>query len=229
VTPLDLLIFDCDGVLVDTEPIAARVLAEAASELGLALSPEDCIARFTGISLGAVMRALETDLGRPLPASFAEDIAARDRAAFRRDLRAVAGVREAILRLPWRRCVASSGTHEKMRFTLGLAGLLAMFEPHLFSATEVAHGKPAPDLFRHAAARMGTTPATCLVIEDAEPGIAAARAAGMRVFGFVGGTHRRAGEADRLFAAGAERVFGAMAELPALLGIDGLGGDVPAP
>ncbi len=227
--PLDLLIFDCDGVLVDSEPIAARVLAEAASELGLALSPEECIARFTGISLAAVMRALEKSLGRRLPEGFAEALAARDRVAFRRDLRAVDGVRETVLRLPWRRCVASSGTHEKMRFTLGLTGLLAMFEPHLFSATEVAHGKPAPDLFLHAAARMGATPATCLVIEDAEPGIAAARAAGMRVFGFVGGAHRRAGEADRLLAAGAECVFWDMAELPALLGIGGLGHNAPAP
>jgi len=218
---LDLLIFDCDGVLVDSEPIAARVLAEAASEAGLPLSAADCIRRFTGISLAAVIRAIEHDLGRPLPAGFRDTLQARDRAAFASDLRAVAGAADAIARLPWRRCVASSGTHEKMRFTLGLTGLLSLFDPHLFSATEVAHGKPAPDLFLLAAARMGALPAACLVIEDAEPGIAAARAAGMRVFGFAGGSHRRPGDGERLLEAGAERVFVAMSELPGMLGSGG--------
>jgi HAD superfamily hydrolase (TIGR01509 family) len=218
-----LLIFDCDGVLVDSEPLAARALAETASEAGLPLNAADCIARFTGIALADVLRAIEADLGRPLPTDFRARLEARDRAAFAADLRAVDGVGEAIVRLPWRRCVASSGTHEKMRFTLGLTGLLPLFEPHLFSAIEVARGKPAPDLFLLAASRMGVRPDACLVIEDAVPGILAARAAGMRAFGFAGGSHRRPGERKRLLAAGAQAVFSAMSELPGLLGVGQVG------
>lgn len=217
--PPELLIFDCDGVLVDTEPIAARSLAAAAQEEGLALSADDCLARFTGLSLDCVLAALAADLGRPLSADFRSRLEAGDRAAFAAELRAVPDVAAVIARLPFRRCVASSGTPEKIRYTLGLTGLLPLFEPHLFSAREVAAGKPAPDLFLHAAARMGVDPARCLVIEDAEPGVRAARAAGMRVFGFVGGSHRRDDVAARLAAAGAERVFFRMDELPSLLGV----------
>jgi HAD superfamily hydrolase (TIGR01509 family) len=218
--PLELLIFDCDGVLVDSEPIAARSLAAAAREEGLALSADDCLARFTGLSLDCVLAALAADLGRPLAADFRTRLEARDRAAFAAELRAVPDVAAVIARLPFRRCVASSGSPEKIRYTLGLTGLLPLFEPHLFSAREVAAGKPAPDLFLHAAARMGVDPARCLVIEDAEPGVRAARAAGMRVFGFAGGSHRRDDAAARLAAAGAERVFFRMEDLPRLLSSD---------
>lgn len=216
-SPPRLLIFDCDGVLVDSEPIAARVLAATLTEMGLPVTAAECVERFTGVSLDTVMRALEADLGRPLPDDFRQRLAARDRQAFAAELRAIEGVAEALAGWPGLRCVASSGTLEKMRFTLGATGLLFYFEPNLFSATEVARGKPAPDLFLLAASRMGVAPAACIVVEDAVPGILAARAAGMRALGFVGGSHCREGDANRLLAAGAERVFARMADLPTLL------------
>lgn len=212
-----LVIFDCDGVLVDSEILAARVLAELATALGYPLTAQACLDRFTGIALKDVFARIEADRGRPLPADFALRVQAADAAAFARDLRPVAGVTALLADFPWRRCVASSGTPEKIRTTLGLTGLRDRFEPHLFSAAMVARGKPAPDLFLHAARAMGVAPAACVVIEDAAAGIAAAVAAGMRGFGFVGASHCGPGHAALLTAAGAERVFDDMAELPALL------------
>lgn len=214
---IDLVIFDCDGVLVDSEPIAARVLAAAATAAGLPLTANEALARFTGIALADVFAQLEADLGRPLPADFGARIAAADAAAFARELEPVAGVAAMLAALPYRRCVASSGSLQKIRTTLGLTGLLALFEPHLYSAAMVPRGKPAPDLFLHAAREMGVRPAAAVVVEDAAPGIRAARAAGMRVLGFAGGGHCRDDTATQLTQAGADAVFTRMSELPSLL------------
>ncbi|MFO1128621.1 MAG: HAD family hydrolase [Rhodospirillales bacterium] len=211
--PIDLVIFDCDGVLVDSELLAAAVLAREVSAEGYPLTTEACLERFTGISMRNVLALIEREW-RPLPAGFEERVRAADFAAFAASLQPVAGVAEMLPRLPYRRCVASSGTPEKIRFTLGLTGLLPFFAPHLYSASMVASGKPAPDLFLHAAREMHADPAACVVIEDAVAGITAARAAGMRVLGFAGASHCRDGYGAMLQRAGAPVVFTRMAELP---------------
>lgn len=213
----ELIIFDCDGVLVDSEIVAARVLARELTAIGFRLSAADCIDRYTGISMASVVERVEAEWGQPLPLDFLERVRERDAAAFRAELRPVEGAREVLEILGHQRCVASSGRLEKMRLTLGLTGLLPLVEPHLFSAEMVARGKPAPDLFLHAAAAMGSEPAHCVVIEDSQAGVQAGVAAGMRVLGFAGGSHCRPGGHAALLAAGARQVFTRMAELPRLL------------
>ena len=212
-----LVIFDCDGVLVDSEPIAAAVMAAAVSELGLPMTAADCLCRFTGIAMATVIAAIEADLGRPVPADFAARVRERDFEAFRRSLKPIAGVAAAVSALPVPKCVASSGAPEKIRFTLGLTHLLPLFEPHLFSAQMVRHGKPAPDLFLFAARTMGVAADACVVVEDSQAGIRAARAAGMRALGFIGGGHCGPDHARLLHAAGAHVVFRQMTELSDLL------------
>lgn len=212
-----LVIFDCDGVLVDSEPVSSRTLADLLTDLGFPTTQEHCLANFTGFSLRAVMRKVETAFGRSLPQDFEDQVVARDRLAFAAGLDPMPGAGRMLAALPHARCVASSGAPSKIRRNLALTGLLPFFAPNLFSAREVARGKPAPDLFLHAAASMRTPPSACTVIEDAEAGILAARAAGMRVFGFAGGGHAGPGYAEMLTKAGAERVFRDMQQLPGLL------------
>jgi HAD superfamily hydrolase (TIGR01509 family) len=211
-----LVIFDCDGVLVDSEALANRVLAEQLTALGLPMTLEDSVREFMGRSREHLERRAAELLGRPLPEDFYAAYATARDAAFRRDLRAVAGVAGAVDALHAAgvtTCVASSGDHRKMELTLGLTGLWERFEGRIFSATEVAHGKPAPDLFLHAAATLGFAPADCVVVEDAPAGVAAARAAAMRVLAFNG-------LGDPAGLAGADAVFDAMTELPGLV-LDG--------
>ncbi|WP_291995514.1 HAD family hydrolase [Candidatus Accumulibacter sp. ACC003] len=214
VTPA-LLVFDCDGVLVDSEPIASRVLAETLTELGFSLTPRQAIDRYTGISLPAVLAQVAAEWGRALPTDFAARL--RDRQAFAAELQAMAGAAAMLAGLALPKCVASSGKLDKIRGNLALTGLLPYFAAHLFSAEMVARGKPAPDLFLLAAERMAVSPARCLVIEDSIAGVQAARAAGMRVVGFTGGAHMRSGDAEALLAAGASAVFSRMHDLPRLL------------
>jgi HAD superfamily hydrolase (TIGR01509 family) len=200
-----LVIFDCDGVLVDSEPLSNAALAEALKGVGLDYSVERTTAEFKGRSWASCEARIAELLGRPAPAALQRDYEARRDAAFARALRPVPGIEAALDALDGTpTCVASSGTHAKMRLTLGLTGLLERFEGRIFSATDVADGKPAPDLFLHAAAAMGFAPADSVVVEDSEVGVAAARAAGMRVLGFG--------------VSGGDAVFGDMAELPGLLG-----------
>jgi HAD superfamily hydrolase (TIGR01509 family) len=208
-----LAIFDCDGILVDSELISNRVLAEALTAIGLPMTVKRSVHEF----LGRNRKHLETRaaqlLGRPLPPGFYEDYAAARNRAFDGQLRAVEGVAEAIDELEAAgvaTCVASSGDHGKMRTTLGMTGLWERFEGRIFSTTEVAHGKPAPDLFLHAAARMGFAPAACAVIEDSPAGVEAGLAAGMRVLAYAGLT-------DAAVLGRAHVVFRSMAELPALV------------
>lgn len=210
----EAVIFDCDGVLVDTELAGNTVLAGLISELGIPTTREQAIETYMGRSMASCLAMLEERLGEPPPGDFADRYRAGVEAAWRRDLRPVPGIVEALdaidaIELP--RCVASSGEHERMRLTLGLTGLLPRFEGRIFSATEVEHGKPAPDLFLHAAGRMGFDPATTTVVEDTVPGVRAGRAAGMRVLAFA-----RLIPAADLSAAGGE-VFDDMAHLPHLL------------
>lgn len=185
--PLDLVIFDCDGVLVDTEPLALRVCARLGAELGWPLTEEEIIGRFLGRSERAVRAQIRERLGEELAARWGELYRERLDAAIDAELTAVDGITEALDALALPHCVASSGSHAKMRHTLTRTGLYERFAGRLFSAAEVAHGKPAPDLFLHAASRLGVPPERCAVVEDSQYGVRAARAAGMRCFGYAGG------------------------------------------
>ena len=220
--PPELVIFDCDGVLVDSEMIASRELAAYLTELGRPTSAEQCRAAFTGMSIKSVGEIVRTDWGLHLPDSFVEDLRARDRVAFERDLTAITGVQNVLEQLQAHGiliCVASSGTPEKIRHSLTITKLSGYFGERLFSATQVAHGKPAPDLFELAAFEMGAAPENCIVIEDAAPGVQGAVAAGMATLGFTGGSHTGPDSANALLFAGAQGVFSDMADLPGLLSL----------
>jgi HAD superfamily hydrolase (TIGR01509 family) len=185
--PLQLVIFDCDGVLVDSERLAVRVEAAVLAELGWPLSQAEVIERFMGRSQAFMVQAIRDRLGGRLPDDWQDRLDRRYRAAFDAELTPVDGVVEALDRIATPTCVASGASHETLRLTLGLTGLYQRFEGRIFSASEVAEGKPAPDLFLHAAARMGAEPAACAVVEDSRYGVEAARAAGMLAFGYTGG------------------------------------------
>jgi HAD superfamily hydrolase (TIGR01509 family) len=215
--PYDLLIFDCDGVLIDSETIVCRIEVQALAEIGYELELEHFMERFVGKSARDGRALIEAELGRKMPAGFEAETARRVAETFARELKAVAGVAEALAALPMRRCVASSSLPERLAYTLRLTGLAKWFGDAVFSVAMVARGKPAPDLFLHAAAAMGADPARCLVIEDSAPGIAAAKAAAMTAFGFTGASHCRPGHGARLTAAGADIVFAEMRELPGLI------------
>ena len=210
--PFELVIFDCDGVLVDSERIAVRVEAELLAELGWPLSQAEIVERFMGRTTEYMDEAIEARLGSRLPGDWRGQFQRRYREAFAAELVPVDGVLDALDQIAVPTCVASSGSHDKLRFTLGHTGLYERFEGRIFSGYEVANGKPAPDLFLHAAARMGAGPARCAVVEDSLYGVLAARAAGMRVFGYAGGLT----PADRLEGE-ATVVFEDMRELPRLL------------
>ena len=212
--PFDLIIFDCDGVLVDSEPIANRVLTDQLEAIGLTMPEEEVMRRFVGLTREGDLALAEELLGRPLPADFAPRWDAALVEALRSEVRAIDGVIDLIGRLGIPFCVASNGTRDRLHLTLETAGLLPLFKGRIFCAADVARPKPAPDLFLHAAKTMGTPPARTAVIEDTPTGARAGVAAGMTVFGFVGGTSstRAALEAE------GARVFESMAALAPLIG-----------
>ena len=212
----DLVIFDCDGVLIDSELLSVRADRETLAECGIELSIDEILERYTGISFAAVVADLEARHGR-LPADFADRRRRRLWPLFDSELQAIPGVSAVIDALTCKACVASSGRPDRLRHTLSLVGLYDRFQPNIFSAVEVAHGKPAPDLFLHAAERMGVMPERCVVIEDSLPGVTGAVAAGMTVIGFVGASHCRPGDAARLAAQGAVAVIDDMRELLPML------------
>lgn len=213
--PAPLVIFDCDGVLVDTEPTSNRVLAAAISEAGLTIDADEVWEEFEAMRLSDVQARVEERLGRALGESWLPDFEARRVAVFEEGLDPVSGVEEVLrdLRAAGRQiCVASQARREKMALTLSLTGLRGYFDDgSLFSSTLVERGKPHPDLLLYAAREKGFEPEHCVVVEDAVPGVLAAQAAGMPVFGYA-----PEGTDDRLAIAGA-RVFSSMAELPELL------------
>jgi HAD superfamily hydrolase (TIGR01509 family) len=216
---LELVIFDCDGVLVDSERIAVRIDVEVLAELGVRLTEAEVVELFVGRSDEHMRLEIGRRLGRELAEGWDAPFAHRYWDAIERELEVVAGVVAVLDHLdaiPIPTCVASSGTHDKMRVTLGRTGLWDRFAGRIFSTTQVAHGKPAPDLFLHAAAAMGVEPAACAVVEDSAAGVDAALAAGMRVFAYAGSVTPR----ERLARAGVI-VFDDMRELPALLGANG--------
>ncbi|MBK3399193.1 MULTISPECIES: HAD family hydrolase [Methylobacterium] len=215
----ELVIFDCDGVLIDSEPISLARLTENLQRIGVPIDLATVARRFTGTSMTSIMAHIATDYGVPTPEGFVDAVRADTLRAFDAELQAIAGVAAVLETMPDRRCVASSSDPQRLRHALTLTGLLRHFDGHVFSATMVSRGKPFPDLFLYAAAQMGVAPEACVVIEDSVPGVAAARAAGIPALGFCGGghwSHDRAG-AD-LLAAGAVRVFDEFADLPHLLG-----------
>jgi HAD superfamily hydrolase (TIGR01509 family) len=210
---ISLVIFDCDGVLIDSEPIANRVLQRALEGAGLAMAHDEVMKTFVGRTRDGCIEMAGRMLGRALPADFGAKWDAALYEALAREVQPVEGIVEVLegLRLPW--CVASNGEPERMRLALRAAGLEGRVGGRLFSAKQVARPKPAPDLFLHAARVMGHLPATCAVVEDTPTGVKAAVAAGMRVFGYVGAAHA---DPDALAAAGAA-TFRHMRALPTLL------------
>ena len=199
----ELTIFDCDGVLVDSERIAIRIDAVVLADLGWPLSEAEIIERFVGRSEEHMVREIEAQLGRRLPANWEAAYQDLYVTAFERELRAVEGVVDALDRITSATCVASSGSHAKIERSLRRTDLYGRFEGRIFSASEVANGKPAPDLFLHAAARLGVPPSRCAVVEDSRYGVEAARAAGMAAFGYAGGVtpgHRLEGPRTVVFS-----------------------------
>ena len=208
-----MVIFDCNGVLVDSETLSTSIVSQEFNRAGFALTP-DIIARyFTGRRPADMFAEVEMAAGRKLPPEFASTVAAATLRRFREELRAT---RHAAYALSWLRgpkCVASSSSHDRIRVSLESTDLIRFFEPYLFSAGDVRHGKPAPDLFLHAASRMRVEPRACIVVEDSPVGVAAGVAAGMTVIGFVGGSHAGSKLAATLSSAGARAVISDMRAL----------------
>ena len=213
----DLVIFDCDGVLVDSEVISCRAHAEVLTRHGYPITSDQVLARFLGVSDREARLMIENEISRKLPDDFESQVKQATLQFYAGDLRAISYVGEAIAAIGLPKCVASSGTPEKIRHGLECAGLFDLLAPHIFSASQVKRGKPAPDLFLFAAEQMQASPARCVVIEDSIPGIAGALAAGMAVLGFHGGSHCQPGYRDILRAAGAALTFDDMRQLPDLI------------
>ena len=213
----DLIIFDCDGVLVDSEVISCRAHAETLTRHGYPITAEQVLERFLGRSMRQANMEVEAELGRSLPDDFQSQTYAEIFRFFATSLEATPHIGEALTQITQPVCVASSGPPEKISASLNRVGLYDRFAPHIFSAVQVRHGKPAPDLFLFAAEQMQTAPERCLVIEDSVAGIAGAIAAGMPVLGFHGGSHCRPGYGDSLRAAGAAATFDDMRHLPVLI------------
>ena len=208
-----LVIFDCDGVLVDSEPIINRAHAEVLTACGYPITEKVLVERFCGMSDREMLDIIEREWGCALPVSHAERVGLMIEAGFRQSLAPIEGVAEALDSLTLPICVASSSSLEQIRQKLEITGLLERFGERLFSATMVARGKPAPDLFLYAAQHLATVPDRCLVIEDSPAGIDAALAAGMTAIGFAGGSHCGPEHGVRLQRHGAALVMDDMLEL----------------
>jgi HAD superfamily hydrolase (TIGR01509 family) len=201
-----LVIFDCNGVLVDSEPIAAAVLSEALGRVGVALSAAGAIRRFHGRRPADVFAAIEAATGRRLPSDFSAYFAAETLRRLRTELRPIAHAAHALTWIRGPKAVASSSPPERIRASLEVTGLMRFFEPRWFSASAVRKGKPAPDLFLLAAARSQVAPGDCIVVEDSAPGVSAAVAADMTPIGFVGGSQTPGKLAAELLASGARNI-----------------------
>ena len=213
-----LVIFDCDGVLVDSEPISMAVLVEMIGEAGGRIDEDEAYDRFLGKSLSSICEILSADFGLRMQAIHLEAMRERLYTRFAQELQPVPGVKDAVEALAMARCVASSSQPERIRLSLTVTGLIEVLGEHIFSSTMVRHGKPAPDLFLHAAEAMKTVPGDCVVIEDSLAGISAARAAGMRVFGFVGASHAmRPSHLSEMRSLEPDLIFDDMKALPGLI------------
>ena len=211
-----LVIFDCDGVLVNSEPIANRILAEALTSEGYVCSFEESVERFLGRDLPTIIREVEDGFGQTLSEGFIERLRDDTYAAFCKHLQPIPGIDSALGYIVSPKCVASSGPPEKIRLSLDLTGLRHHFGEALFSATQVSRGKPHPDLFFHASRYFDVQPEACVVVEDSVPGVLGAKAAGMQVLGYAGGDYVAPGHHKSLMEAGA-KTFSKMDALPDFL------------
>lgn len=205
----DLVIFDCDGVLVDSEMITNRVFCAMLNELGVRVTLEDMFERFVGHSMARCVEIITEISGHPPPEGFIEELRQRAGAALQAEVQAMPGISNVVERLRVPYCVASSGEPAKIRLTLGKTSLLKHFEGKIFSVVDVERPKPAPDVFLHAASTMGVNPEACAVIEDTPTGVRAGVAAGMYVYGFAAHMPEH-----RLLEAGAHEIFSSMSALP---------------
>ena len=203
-----MLILDNDGVLVDSEPIANRVLSKLLTEYGDPTTFEETVERYMGTSLAHTRQVVEAKLGRPLPADLEDRYHDELFTRMRAELRPINGIEAALDAIDLPTCVASSGTHERIEFALKTTGLYPRFAGRIFSAEDVKRGKPFPDLFLYAAEQVGADPAACVVVEDSPYGVQAAKAAGMTVIGYAAMT-----PAERLIEA--DTLITTMADLPA--------------
>jgi len=211
-TDPDLIIFDCDGVLVDSEVLSCRCLSEVLAGYGISLGLDQALDLFLGRSMSAVLDHYKT-IGCLDPEQFSAELRAGVRAAFLSALCPIEGVSSVLEGLQTPHCVASSSDVDRVSFSLSLTGLASHFDGRLYTSQMVERGKPAPDLFLHAAERMQANPSRTLVIEDSISGVRAGKAAGMTVWGFVGGSHYQSRDGKAILCeAGADRVFGRMAD-----------------
>jgi HAD superfamily hydrolase (TIGR01509 family) len=211
-----LFLFDCDGVLIDSEVIASQVDAELLAEIGYEITPEEVTRRFAGLTSRAIGEVVEAETGRALPENFFSRTKAEIDERLAASLNPVAGIRELLETLDGPRCVCSNSSGERLKLSLEKTGLWDQFAPYVFSAVEVGdrQPKPAPNVYRHAIEQFDVDPHEAIVIEDSAFGIQAARAAGLRVVGFTGGAHSWLGHSDVLTEAGAETVIHRFADLP---------------
>jgi HAD superfamily hydrolase (TIGR01509 family) len=215
----DLILFDCDGVLVDSEIIAAEVESKLLRDAGFDITAEDMCIRFAGLDWKSILLAIEAEADIPLSASLLDKSEKLLDRALSARVKIIDGVRFALTRLAEPRCICSNSSTPRLSLMLDKVGLSSHFAPNIFSARDLGpdRTKPKPDIYLHGAATMGAAPDRCLVIEDSVHGVHAAHAAGMRVIGFTGGSHTYPTHADRLTDAGAETVIARMSELPAMV------------
>ncbi|MBS9715778.1 HAD family hydrolase [Pseudohalocynthiibacter aestuariivivens] len=209
----ELVVFDCDGVLIDSEIISSSANAEALTKAGYPITTEEVIQLYTGVPDASLYAEVEAKLGRPLPERFDEDIKKLVFQKYRTELHAITGAREVLSSLKTTKCIASSSSPTKLALGLIETALYELTYPHIYSANLVARGKPHPDIFEFAAREMKSAPSNCLVIEDSVAGVTAARAAGMACIGFDGGSHCMNGHAEKLKNSGAFTVIGSLTEL----------------
>ena len=216
---IELIIFDCDGVLIDSEGISSRVETEELRRSGCDITVETYPEGSLGLAEEEeIWNRIAAENGIQLPSDFAEKVRGRVIEAFEKELAPIPGVKEVLSKLDTPSCIASSSSPDRLEMCLALTGLTDFFTNNVFSAAEVSRGKPYPDLFLHAAARMGADPPRCLVVEDSPAGVQGAREADMTVLGFLGATHQIPGLPGKLIASGSTALFEHMREFPAMLG-----------
>ena len=215
----DLIIFDCDGVLVDSEIIAAQVESGLLTEAGYPISPEEMAERFAGMTWKNILLQVEKEASIPLSASLLDKSEKLLDLKLESEVQAIAGVEAAVSKLPLKRCICSNSSSHRLDMMLGKVGLKPLFAPHIFSAKDLGPDrvKPKPDIFLHGAEKLGVSPSRTVVVEDSIHGVHAARCAGMRVIGFTGASHSYPSHADHLTDAGAETVISRMSDLPGVV------------
>jgi len=215
----ELVIFDCDGVLVDSEYLSAQINAELLTATGYPITAEELAERYAGLILADTLKAIEKEADIPLSASLIDQSGELFMERIKTDLTAIDGIRQSIGRLHLPYCICSNSTCESIKTMLTLTGLYDLFEGRIFSAPEVGtrRSKPAPDAYLYVADHYHTRPASVVVLEDSVHGAMAAKAAGMRVIGFTGASHAWPGLADKLMEAGAETTISRHGDLPAVV------------